>query len=103
MFSAAASSGLRADTSSLTFSIQSTGLLFSVGKMRAARPVASPVPFGLNAFEQFGVSMFKLVSKFHSCVQGVGIDVELFSQFPGGRIVKKRNILVEIRHDQFVT
>jgi hypothetical protein len=99
MFSAAASSGLRADTSSLTFSIQSTGLPFSVGKMRAARPVASPVPFGLNAFEQLGVRLIQVVSEFHRCVQGFGIHLETFSQFPVNRIVKEGNVLIQIRHD----
>ena len=58
--------------------------------------------FGLDLFEQCGVRSFKVVGKFHCGVQSFGIYLEPFSQFLGGRIVKKRNVLIEIRHDQFV-
>ena len=61
-----------------------------------------PLPFGSDSFEQLGVGSFKVVSKFQSRVQGFWINVESFSQFPRGRIVKEGNVLVEIRHDQFV-
>jgi hypothetical protein len=60
------------------------------------------LPFGLDSFEQLGVGSFKLVSKLHSCLESFGIHLEPFSQFLGGWIVKERNVLVEIRHDQFV-
>ena len=58
---------------------------------------------GLNLLEQLGVGSFKLVSKVHSFFQSFGIYLELFSQFLRGRIVKEGNVLVQIRHDQFVT
>ena len=60
------------------------------------------LPFSLDSFEQLGVSSFKLVGKFHSCLESFGIYLEPFSQFLRGRIVKEGNVLVEIRHDQFV-
>jgi len=59
--------------------------------------------FGLDSFEQFGVRSFKLVRKLHVRVQSVGVNLEPLSQFFRGRIVKERNVLVQIRHDQFVT
>ena len=58
---------------------------------------------GLDSFEQFGVRSFKLVRKLHVGVQSVGVNLEAFSQFLGRRIVKERNVLVDVRHDQFVT
>ena len=59
--------------------------------------------FGLDSFEQFGVRSFKLVRKLHVRVQSVGVNLKAFSLFLGRRIVKERNVLVQIRHDQFVT
>ena len=58
--------------------------------------------FGLDSFEQLRVGSFQIVGKFHSGLQSFGIYLEPFSQFLGGWIVKERNVLVEIRHDQFV-
>src|SRR5206468_9601673 len=60
-------------------------------------------PFGLDLFEQFGVGSFKLVSKVHSGFQSLGINLELSSQSLGSWIVKKRNVLAKIRHNQLVT
>ena len=60
------------------------------------------LPLGLNLLEQLGVGSFKLVGKVHSFFQSFGIYLELFSQFFRGRIVKERNVLVEVRNDQFV-
>ena len=37
--------------------------------------------FGFNSFEQLGVRSFKLVGKFHRCVQSFGKKLEPFSQF----------------------
>ena len=62
----------------------------------------TPLPFGLDLFEQCGLRSIEVVGKFHCGVQSFGIYLEPFSQFPGGRIVKKRNVLIEIRHDQLV-
>jgi hypothetical protein len=64
---------------------------------RAAR--TSPAPFRLNAFEQLGVGSIQVVSKFHRCLQSFGIHLETFPQFPGRRIVKERNVLIQIRHN----
>ena len=58
--------------------------------------------FGLDLFEQVRVGSFKLVRKADSFFQSFGIYLELFSQFSGSRIVKELNVLVEIRHNQFV-
>lgn len=54
------------------------------------------LPFGLNSFEQFGVCSFKLIGKFHACVQSIGVNLEPFSQFLCGGIVKERNVLVGV-------
>src|SRR5207248_1283241 len=59
----------------------------------------SPVPFRLNAFEQFGVRSIQVVSKFHGCFQSFGIHFETFSQFPGSRIVKEGKVLIDIWHN----
>ena len=64
---------------------------------RAAR--TSVLPFRLNAFEQFGVRSIQVVREFHSSLQSFGIHLETFSQFPGRRIVKERNVLIQIRHN----
>ena len=61
------------------------------------------LPFGLDSFEQFGIASFKLVCKFHSCLERLGVNLEPLSQFLCGWIVKKRNVLVQVRHDQCVT
>jgi len=60
------------------------------------------VPFGLNSLEQLGFGSIQVVSEFHRCLQSLGIHLETSSQFLGGGIVKEGNVLVEIRHDQFV-
>ena len=67
---------------------------------RAAR--TSVLPFRLNAFEQFGVRSIEVVSEFHRCFQSFGVHFETFSQFPGSGIVKEREVLIEIWHNQFV-
>ena len=67
---------------------------------RAAR--TSVLPFRLNAFEQFGVRSIEVVSEFHRCFQSFGVHFETFSQFPGRGIVKEREVLIEIWHNQFV-
>lgn len=54
------------------------------------------LPFGLDPFEQLGVRSFKIVGKFHPCVQSVGVNLEPFSKFLCGGIVKERNVLVEV-------
>jgi hypothetical protein len=59
-------------------------------------------PFGSDSLEQLCVGSFKIVSEFHNCFQSFGIYIEPFSQFLCGWIVKEGNVLVEIRHDQFV-
>jgi hypothetical protein len=61
------------------------------------------LPLGLNLLEQLGVRSFKIVSKFHGFFQSFRVYLELLSQFLGGRIVKEGNVLIEIRHDQFIT
>ena len=60
------------------------------------------LPFGLDLFEQLGVGSFEVVSKFYGRLESLGIYLEAFSQFFGGRIVKEGNVLVEIGYDQFV-
>ncbi len=65
-------------------------------------PFLAVLPFGLDLLEQFGVSSFQIASKFHRCLQGVGIDFKTFPQSFCRRIVKEGNVLVQIRHDQFV-
>ena len=46
--------------------------------LRPLTSVSMP-PFRLNAFEQFGVRSIQVVSKFHRCLQSVGIYLEAFS------------------------
>ena len=58
--------------------------------------------FGLDSFEQFGVRSFKLICKFDPCIQSIGINLESFSEFFCGRILKERNVLIKVRHDEFV-
>ncbi len=58
--------------------------------------------FGLDSFEQLRVGAFELAGKFHGFVQSLGIYLEPVSQLFGGGIIKERNVLVEIRHNQFV-
>src|SRR5262245_18063498 len=61
------------------------------------------LPFGLDLFEQFGFRSLQVVREFYSGFQSIGINLESFSQLLCRRIVKKGNVLVEIRHDQLVT
>src|SRR5206468_6682809 len=84
-------------TSAVLFVHQSTDLPCSPPK--AARPLALRVPFGLNAFEQFGVRSIQVVSEFHRCLQSLRVHLKTFSQFPGSWIVKEGNVLIQIRHD----
>ena len=58
--------------------------------------------FGLDSFEQVGVRSFKLVRKSHSCVQSFGIHLEASPQFLCRWVVKERNILIQVQHDQLV-
>src|SRR5262249_14494337 len=62
----------------------------------------SLLPFGLNPFEQLGVRSIQIVREFHRCLQSFGVQLEGSSQFSGGPIVKERDVLPQIRHDQFV-
>ena len=59
--------------------------------------------FGLDSFEQCGVSSFKLVGKLHIGIERLGINLESFSQFLRSRIVKEGNVLIQVRHDEFIT
>ena len=59
--------------------------------------------FGLDSFEQCGVSSFKLVGELHIGIERLGINLESFSEFLRRWVVKKRNVLVQIRHDEFIT
>jgi len=60
------------------------------------------VPFGLDLFEQIGMRSFEIASEFHRCLQGFRIYFKTLPQFFRRRIVKKRTVLIQIRHDQFV-
>src|SRR5205823_3442399 len=86
-------------TSAVLFVHQSTDLPCTAPEARSARPLPSQVPFGLNAFEQFGVRSIQVVSEFHRCLQSLRVHLKTFSQFPGSRVVKEGNVLIQIRHD----
>ena len=59
----------------------------------------SLLPFRLNAFEQFGVRSIPGREQISPLLAELRDNLETFSQFPGRRIVKERNVLIQIRHN----
>src|ERR1700730_4543191 len=58
--------------------------------------------FGLNLFEQVCLSFFHVVEKFYYQIEPVRVFFESLPEFFGGWIIKERNVLIEIWHNQFV-
>src|ERR1043166_6050205 len=59
--------------------------------------------FSSDLFEQDFLLLLQVVKELYRRVEHVRIFFETSSQFFGSGIIKKRNVLVEIRHDQLVT